>query len=172
MYDESYWYALRVTYNREMIVKRYCDANDILNFVPMAYRIKEANGLRIKKLEPVVHNLIFIKTTRTHINQLKLKFPIRYIMDHGTGGPITISETEMHHFMRVADNYGEKIVYLEPDALKMKVGTKVRIKEGVFKGVEGLLVRVRNNKRVVVQVKGVMMVATHYIHSSLLEYLE
>lgn len=134
--DESYWYALRVTYNREMIVKRYCDTNDIINFVPMVYKVKERDGVRVRKLEPVIHNLIFIKSTRLHINELKLKFPIRYMMDHGAGEPITIPEKEMYHFMKVAGNYDEEIVYLEPDALKMKVGTKVRVKEGVFRGVE------------------------------------
>lgn len=171
-YDMSYWYALRVTYNREMIVKRYCDDRQILNFVPMDYKIRERDGVKTKKLEPVVHNLIFIKTTRFFINELKLKFPIRYMMDHCTGNPITIPELEMQHFMAVAGNPDQGIVYLNPDELKLKIGTKVRITGGLFGGVEGTLVKVRNNKRVVVEIKGVMVVATHYIHPSLLENLE
>ncbi|SFL31755.1 UpxY family transcription antiterminator [Proteiniphilum acetatigenes] len=171
-YDESYWYALRVTYSREMIVKQYCDANHIINFVPMTYKISEKNGVKVKKLEPVIHNLIFIKSNQLLINELKLKFPLRYIMDQGTGEPITIREEEMFHFMAVAGNYDEEIVYLSPDKLKFKVGARVRITGGPFKGVEGTLVRVRNNKRVVVQIRGFLMVATHYIHPSLLENIE
>lgn len=166
------WYALRVTYNREMIVKRYCDANQIISFVPMGYKISEKDGIIFKKLEPVIHNLIFIKATRLLINELKLKFPIRYIMDQGMGNPITVPEKEMLHFMAVAGNYDQDIVYLDPAELELKVGSRVRIRGGPFKGVEGTLVRVRKNKRVVVEIKGVMIVATHYIHPSLLENMQ
>lgn len=171
-YKESYWYALRVTYNREMIVKRYCDAHQIISFVPMTYKISERNGVRIKELKPVVHNLIFIKGTRLLINELKLKFPIRYMMDRGTGKPIVVPDTEMQHFMTVAGNYDQGIVYLDPGELGLKIGTRVRITGGPFEGVEGTLVRIKNNKRVVVEIKGVMVVATHYIHPSLLENMQ
>mgnify|MGYP002345074611 CR=1 FL=1 len=152
-----------------MIVKRYCDANQIICFVPMGYKISERNGVKVRKLEPVVHNLIFINASRQLINELKLKFPIRYMMDRGTGKPIVVPEKEMRHFMAVATNYDQGIVYLDSDEMKLKVGTKVRITGGPFEGVEGTLVRIRNNKRVVVEIKGVMIVATHYIHPSLLE---
>jgi len=78
----------------------------------------------------------------------------------------------MLHFIAVAGNYEQQVVFLSPDELKAKTGSRVRIRDGIFKGVEGVLVRVRNDKRVVVQIEGLVMVATHYIHPSLLEYLE
>ena len=74
--------------------------------------------------------------------------------------------------MAVAANYDEGIVYLNPDELKLKIGAKVCITGGPFEGVEGTLVRIRNNKRVVVEIKGVMMVATHYVPPSLLENIK
>lgn len=172
VYNTPYWYALRVTYNREMIVKEYCDANHIINFVPLEYRVYERNGFKAKKLHPVIPNLIFLKTDRLLINELKQRFPIRYIIDKGSGNPITVPEKQMLHFIAVAGSYDQQIIFLNPDELKMKIGTMVRIKEGIFKGVEGTLVRVRNNKRVVVQIQGLVVVATHYIHPSLLESLE
>ncbi len=171
-YDASYWYALRVTYNREMIVKEYCDAHHIANFIPLEHRVYEKNGIKIKRLQPVIRNLIFLRTCRTHINELKNKFPVRYIIDKGTGDPVIVPEKQMLHFIAVAGNYDQQIVFLTSDELKTKIGTRVRVKDGVFKGVEGILVRVRNNKRVVVQIEGLVVVATHYIHPSLLESLE
>lgn len=171
-YNTPCWYALRVTYNREMIVKKYCDANHIINFIPLEHRVQERNGVKIKKVQPVIRNLIFLKTNRLFINELKQRFPIRYIMDKGTGDPVIVPEKQMLHFITVAGNYDQQIVFLNPDELKAKIGTRVRIKEGIFKGVEGVLVRVRNNKRVVLQIEGLVVVATHYIHPSLLENLE
>lgn len=170
--DMSYWYAMRVTYSREMVVKRYCDANEIDNFVPMAYKFEEKNGAVVKKLEPVVRNLIFIKSPRHYINELKLRFPLRYIMDHCTDHPMIVPEKQMQNFMTVANRCDQPIVYLDANELNSKIGTRVRINAGVFKGVEGKLVKVRNNKRVVVQIEGLVIVATHYIHPSYLECLD
>lgn len=170
--DALYWYALRVTYSREMIVKEYCDANQITNFIPLEQRVYEKNGIKIKKLEPVIRNLIFLRTNRTHICKLKERFPVRYIIDKGTGDPIIVPEKQMLHFIAVAGNYEQQVVFLSPDELKAKIGSRVRVRDGVFKGVEGILVKIRNNKRVVVQIEGLLVVATHYIHPSLLESLE
>jgi Transcription termination factor nusG. len=170
--DSIQWYALRVTYSREMIFKKYCDANNITNFIPLQYKIQDNNGIQTKRLQPVVRNLIFLKTDSELINHLKQKFPIRYIMDRGTGKPIIVPKKQMQDFITVAGNYDQQIVYLNSDELKAKVGAMVRIKDGVFKGVEGQLMKIRNNKRVVVQIKGLMVVATYYIHPSLLEFLE
>lgn len=170
--DTSYWYALRVTYSREMMVKKHCDANNIINFIPLEYRMCERDGVIIKKLQPVIRNLIFVKTSMSCINELKRKYPIRYIMNRGTGDPVIVPEKQMLDFIAVAGNYDQQVVFLAPCELRAKTGSRVRIRDGIFKGVEGVLVRVRNDKRVVVQIEGLVMVATHYIHPSLLEYLE
>lgn len=51
-------------------------------------------------------------------------------------------------------------------------GTKVRITGGVFEGAVGEFVRLRHDRRVVVNIEGVMAVATTFIHSSLIEPIE
>ena len=61
--EEKVWYAIRVTYNRELKVKDDLDARGITNFVPMQYRREEKNGVMVKRLVPSVHNLIFIYLT-------------------------------------------------------------------------------------------------------------
>ena len=44
-----------------------------------------------------------------------------------------------------------------------------RITGGIFEGVEGVFVRVRHDRRVVVNIEGVMAVATTFVHASLVE---
>lgn len=168
----SVWFALRATYSREMVVKKYCDTNQILNFLPLEYRILEKNGNMVRTLQPVVRNLIFLKSDRSCINELKKKLPIRYIMDRMNGNPITVPEIQMNNFIAVAGNFDQQITFLSPSEIIAKVGARVRIKEGVFKGVEGVLTRIKNNNCVVVQIEGLVAVATHYIHPSLLENLK
>ena len=61
------------------------------------------------------------------------------------------------------------LLYLDPSEPALRKGTRVRIIGGVFAGVEGEFVRVRNDRRVVVSIDGVMAVATTFIHPSLVE---
>ena len=42
--ERKEWFAIRVTYNREMKVKADLDSKGIVNFVPMQYRAMEKDG--------------------------------------------------------------------------------------------------------------------------------
>ena len=51
-------------------------------------------------------------------------------------------------------------------------GRKVRILEGPFAGVEGVIVRIKKSRRVVVELPGMLAVATTYITPDALELIE
>jgi len=53
-----------------------------------------------------------------------------------------------------------------------KPGTKVRITDGDFKGVEGVIRRIKQNKRVVVELQGIAVAAIAFILPAFLEPLE
>ena len=61
-----------------------------------------------------------------------------------------------------------QVIYLPPTEYSMQKGDRVRITGGVFEGVEGIFVRVKGDRRVVVSIQGVMAVATTFIHPSLI----
>ena len=61
--------------------------------------------------------------------------------------------------------------FREAGELNLVKGQKVRITDGVFKGVIGEFVRIRHDRRVVVNIEGVMAVATTLIPPSLVEPL-
>jgi transcription antitermination factor NusG len=174
--QKVYWYALRVTYSRELALKAFLDQNQIENFVPMRYEFVFRNGQRIRKLVPAVHNLVFIRSTRKAIDELKkenvISLPLRYIMNRETGQPVVIPESQMRHFIAVAGNYEQQVIYLPAAEYSMQKGERVRITGGVFEGVEGVFVRVKGDRRVVVSIQGVMAVATAFIHPSLIERIE
>lgn len=171
-----HWYALRVTYSRELAFKEYLDKENIECFIPMHYEYIVKNGRRMRKLVPAVHNLVFVRSTRKYIDELKntpgMNIPIRYLMNRETRQPIVIPDIQMRSFILVAGTYDEAIVYIEPEELKLVKGTKVRITGGVFEGAIGEFVRLRHDRRVVVSIEGVMAVATTFIHSSLIEPLD
>lgn len=167
------WYAIRVTYNRELKVKEELDSLAVESFIPMQYTIRTIGGRRIKRLVPIIHNLIFIHVTPAWMKQYKAstKLPIRYIMDHETHRPIVIPEYQMQNFIAVAGTYDEQLIYLETPIEEFKKGEKVRITGGIFKGAEGTLLRIKGDRRLVVSIPGVVAVATAFIHPSLVEHL-
>lgn len=105
-------------------------------------------------------------------NNYALNIPVRYIMNRETRQPVIIPDAQMRSFILVAGTYDEAVIYVEPEELKLVKGTKVRITGGVFEGAVGEFVRLRHDRRVVVNIEGVMAVATTFIHSSLIEPIE
>lgn len=170
---DIYWYALRVTYSRELIFKEYLDSENIENFIPMHYEYVTKGERRVRKLVPVVHNLVFVRSSRERINMMKdaLSLPIRYIMNKETNHPIIIPERQMHNFIAVAGTNEEQLVYLEPSIVSFRKGQRVRVTGGVFEGVEGEFIRVKSDRRVMVSIQGVMAVATTFIHPSFIELI-
>ena len=61
--SEYHWYALRITYSRELVLKEFLDKNNIENFIPMRYEYVTRKEQRIRKLVPAIHNLVFIYST-------------------------------------------------------------------------------------------------------------
>ncbi|MBR1803310.1 MAG: UpxY family transcription antiterminator [Muribaculaceae bacterium] len=171
--ESKVWYAIRVTYNRELKVKDDLDARGIECFIPMKQTLVLRRGRRVKKLVPTIHNLIFFHIEPSAMKQYKAttKLPIRYIMNPATKQPVVVPEDQMNSFIAVAGSYDEQLEYIQYDARKFTRGDRVRIMGGPFEGAEGVLRRVKGSQRVVVCIEGVVAVITTDIHPSLLEKL-
>ena len=169
--EKKLWYAIRVTYNRELKVKEELDGRGITNFVPMQYRREERNGVMVKRLVPSVHNLIFINLTPTEMKEYRqtTAMPVRYMMDPETRKPITVPDNQMENFIKVAGTYEEKLIYLNPEPGDFSNGEHVRIIGGPFEGAEGIFVRIKRDRRVLISIPGVVAVATTHVHLSMLE---
>jgi len=169
--EAKVWYAIRVTFNREMKVKEDLDLRGIENFIPMKYVIGTRRGRRVKKLVPTIHNLIFFHIEPSLMKEYKAttQLPIRYIMNPATKKPVVVPDNEMKNFIAVAGTYEEQLVYITPKPGQFTRGDRVRILGGPFEGAEGILQHVKGDSRVVVSIQGLVAVATTSIHPSLLE---
>ena len=172
--EESRWWCIRVTYNRELKVKAELETLGIRYFLPMVYQESIIKGRKVKKLVPAIHNLIFIHCTRAEMIDYKERtaLPVRYIMNKETRRPEIIPDRQMENFIAVAGNYDEQIVYLDYDTAILKRGERVRITGGIFSGVEGEFVRIAGDRRVVVTIRGIAAIATAFIHPSLIQKLD
>ena len=179
--SERAWYPMRVTYGREVKVKEALDNLGIENFLPMHYELVDpGDGNKRRMLVPAIHNLIFVHDSREDITLLKTtrrEFqPLRYITKHFAESVadniLTVPETQMRNFMRVASVQDDSVIFLDNSDYLSKVGRRVLITEGYFAGVEGVVKRIKKNKHVVVQLEGLAAVAVTYVPASCLRALD
>ena len=90
-------------------------------------------------------------------------------MNRETRKPIIVPNAEMDSFIKVAGTYEEKLIYLNPNPGDFATGERVRIIGGMFAGAEGVFVRLKGDRRVVINVEGLVAVATTFVHPSMIE---
>jgi transcription antitermination factor NusG len=171
---------MRVTYSRELKVKAELDQLEIESFIPMTYKVVDADTDQPhRELVPAINNLIFVRSTQERISYLKSSNealePLRYIIDQTAQQPhtiMTVPDRQMENFMRVASKSDDSVMFLDDDSVVGKEGKRVEITGGVFEGVTGVIRRVKRCKRVVVEIEGVASVAIAFIPAVLLKEIE
>ena len=169
----SSWYALRVSYSRELKVQKALDALGVKTFVPMMWKRCQDNPDR--KLVPAVGNLCFAYSTSTALEDFIRGYgeasPVHFYWDRTANRPLTVPDKAMNDFITVASTLDEDIVYVTEISAKLREGQTVMVKDGPFKGVEGKVVRIRKSRRVLVELPGMLAVATTYIDPVNLEII-
>ena len=161
------WFALRVTYGRELKFQALLDDAGYETFVPMVIKRVERGGKQEKKLAPAVSNLCFVRseqeTLHDFFHSLGDTCPARFIWDKATRLPVVISDKAMRDFITISKAMVDDTVYLSEVSQKLREGQEVVVMEGPFAGIQGRVVRIRRSRRVMVELPGMMAVATTYI---------
>ena len=197
----SSWYALRVSYSRELKVRDRLNELGVKTFVPMMWRrcpvkpgmtkgkqttsslpaptgqstesLKRMRKNPSRRLVPAVGNLCFAYSTRAELEDFIRGYgetsPVHFYWDRTANKPLTVPEKAMNDFIAVSSTLDEDLIYITEITSKLREGQTVKVKEGPFKGVEGKVVRIRKSRRILVELPGMLAVATTYIQP---EYLE
>lgn len=177
------WYPMRVTYGREEKIKDALDALEVRNFLPMQ-RLRgwvDEDGVPHQNIVPAIRNLIFVNASQQRITELKMYNkdcqPLRYMTNpfpHDDNDYLlTVPDRQMENFIKVAAVQDDRLLYLDPNAdFLRKPGQKVRITDGEFKDAEGVIKRIKNNKRVVVEIQGVAALAITFVPSIWLQPID
>lgn len=121
----------------------------------------------------VVPNLLFIKSTMLYVRQLATRCAgmLFFYRDAERKNPGIIDEKQMRNFMLVTSAPEDSLIYLGEVTHNFLKGQKVRVTGGIFEGAEGVVKRIKGDRRLIVNISGVACVATTFIHPSLLEPL-
>ena len=154
--EENKWHVLNLRYVRAISAATPLENAGIRTFVP-----------------PVVTNLLFADAPESVLREFIFRNAIgeklSFMHSRETGRPIVVRDADMDLFMRVCAALEAPIVMAERPVLKL--GDHVRIKEGPLKGVEGNVVRIKKNKRVLINIGNVIWVATGYMRPEQLELI-
>ena len=214
----SSWYALRVSYSRELKVQDKLNELGVKTFVPMMWRrcpvkpgmttgnpgmtkgkpgmtkgklgmttgnpgmtkgkpttssLPAPTGNPSRRLVPAVGNLCFAYSTRAELEDFIRGYgdtsPVHFYWDRTANKPLTVPEKAMNDFIAVSSTLDEDLIYITEITSKLREGQTVKVKEGPFKGIEGKVVRIRKSRRILIELPGMLAVATTYIQP---EYLE
>jgi len=157
--EQAYWFALKVFYRKDLQVRE-----DFRKAGSDTYRTSLISGL------------VFVHCTESQLQQYKRthESAMLYYVDPASEDrrrPGRISDREMDNF-RVATSLAETdpdAIYLGSDTEKLCTGDRVRVTDGLYKGSEGYVKRIRHARKVLVAIKGVAVVALSNIPP---EYLE
>lgn len=153
----SVWYALQTFYQKELEVESFLIENGFNPFIPRLYREKiGANGQKIRKLMPAIHNLLFLPKVGDGSEQARLlascPVPVRALRHRDTGALYEIPDRQMVELRMVCDPSYSNTFYTTRDFAEARPGKRIRVKQGPFKGLEGKLVRHQNHYFVVISV--------------------
>lgn len=166
--NDIHWYALWVYRSLVAPIIAACNRDNVPTYRPI--RLVErytASGLGYVE-EPVLPNLLFVRTTAEYLEELKRTSKNRGMAYcyPGTNTPAVIDDGSMAMFMLVVKTGAR---HMEAVELPVDKGDKVRVTGGIFKGAEGYIRRVHGSRRLVVAIEGIAAVAVTHIPRQFLE---
>ena len=167
------------TYGSELKVKAELDRLGIESFIPMKYALVDHGPERRREQVPAIHNLIFVRESREKITGLKMYNPacthLQYMVFNTLNNSkdfIIVPDDQMKNFMMVASQLSDQTVYLRYEDFLDKPGRKVRVIDGNFAGVEGVVKRIKKRRVVVVLLEGIAAVAITELPPEYLEFTD
>ena len=153
--DDPRWYALRAFRNMTQ---------------PLMREVQEA-GHRVF-YAGCLSNIFFVKCPVEWLKEFKrshLEDCLIYA-DTTKKEPAPIRDQVMENFILITSVQYENpaIKVLEPD-VKYTMGEKVRVTQGVYKGATGIVRRIRKDRKLIVAITGVAVVAISHIPMNYLE---
>jgi transcription antitermination factor NusG len=169
--DGLHWYALKVFYNRVVYLKSLLPAG-MESYVPVHTVEKHDRGQLAYEEEPLIPSLLFVRCEEKWLMNFKHVHngDFMYYAAAGTGKPGAIRDEEMRSFILVTSaDAGRGAMYFGADAPEYHTGDRVRVTGGIYAGAEGYIKRIKKDRKLIVAVSGVAVVAVSYIHPDFLE---
>ena len=180
--EVPHWYALRVTYGREKKAYDYLVGKHVEAYYPTIKTVKEVNGKRKNVEESRLPNIFFARGTEEEIKSFvydNINLPyLRFYYKHTHIGarimktPLIVPDNQIKSLQIICEKEGSDTLVLQEEVTKFKQGEKVKIIEGDFAGVTGIVARYHGQQRVGLVIDGLLTAVTAYIPSAFLQAID
>lgn len=121
--------------------------------------------------KPLVSSLVLLHCPLRTLLQMK-EFFYGYLMVYRQAegyNPAPLADSEVENFRHTLELLGEDVIVLPKADEEFLKGDRVRVLSGQLAGTEGVVKRVKGDRRLVVSLSGVVAVATAFINPKDLE---
>jgi transcription antitermination factor NusG len=138
------WYAASTRANHEKRVSDQLSARSIEHFVPLYGSIRRWKDRRVNLQLPLFPGYVFVHLAlRDRLRVLQIPSVAKFVSFNGN--PAALPETEIEALKAAL----ERGIEAAPHPY-VKVGRRVRIKSGPLEGLEGIVIRKKNDMRFVI----------------------
>ena len=151
-------------------------------YYPTIKTVKEVNGKRKTVEESRLPNIFFARGTEEEIKSFvydNINLPyLRFYYKHTHTGarimktPLIVPDNQIKSLQIICEKEGSDTFVLQEEVTKFKQGEKVKIIEGDFAGVTGIVARYRGQQRVGLVIDGLLTAVTAYIPSAFLQAID
>lgn len=170
------WYVIRATLSRARSVADSLIALNYQVYLPVR-KIRETvtvNGVTDYTYHDELwsRSLLFVHCTEADMENLVRNSGIKGLTPYynhfeqnrfGRDRYLVVPDRQMDSFVRIVDSYNQNVIVRLGEELHLARGHRVRIADGEFAGVEGIVMRIAGQRRVVVRIQGLGYVATAFI---------
>lgn len=164
--NKQIWFSVGSTSpQKELRIRDDARCHGFESFVPLKYVVKTIRGQKQRALVPALSGLIFVKGTLEALKDYTQQshFPI-YLRKSAFSNKeeyLTIPTKAMEDFMAVTEHREEHVTYFRPEEISLQEGDRIVIKDGLYEGREGTIMRIKGkrNKHLVVQIPGMLLAA-------------
>ena len=142
--EDSHWYALRTTYGREKKAYDYIISKGGTAFYP----------------------------TFSIVPYLRFYYRHFHISKKVEKEPLIVSNNQIESLRIICKADADDIIVSIDEVQKFQKGQAVRIVEGKFKGVTGIVARYQEQQRVGIVIDGLLTMATAYIPNAFIEVVK
>lgn len=133
-------------------------------------RYLECAGVRHEGISDI-RSLLFLHCTDAQILSIRYELFDRMLVyrDAKRRNPQPIPDRDMQTFLIMAPYHDEPVIYLPVDDTRFFEGKRKRVISGAFKGCEGVIRRIKGERRLIVRINDRAAIATPYIPQGALE---
>lgn len=138
------WYVYRIPYLTVGSKDRFLSAG-MQVYLPTYTQVTFQRGKILTVEKPKILDYIFVLATAEQVSRMIGLDNVRPVFRHHAPGEdcterwLTVPSLQMHRFMLLVQGYEKSVEFCKPDCALLEKGDVVRITDGQFRGVEGVL---------------------------------